>query len=387
MRWSLKIGSVRGIGIYIHATFLLLIVYLIWVNRRDQPAVIALTILFVCAVFACIVLHELGHALTAQRFGIRTRDITILPIGGVARLERMPRDPRQELLIAIAGPAVNVVIAIVLLAVLAVIGRGSAPPPPLVDGSANVLRDSLSGVGFIRTLAVTNIALVLFNLLPAFPMDGGRVLRAGLAYKLGYARATRIAASVGQLMAGLFFVGGLMGNPMLFLIAVFVFIGAQAEAQAEEIQWNLSDVRVRDAMITDFLTLDAGSTLKDAADVLLAGSQQDFPVVEGTRLAGVLSRADLMRALASAGLSGSVADVMRRPPECGPVDENVPLATAFDRMRQSSCPLFPVTRNGELVGMLTLENIGEFIMVRTALRGLPPPIRPQNIQQEIRRAG
>jgi Zn-dependent protease/CBS domain-containing protein len=384
-RWSLKIGSVRGIGVYIHATFLMLIGYLIWANRSAAPADIALAILFVCAVFGCIVLHELGHAITAQRFGIQTRDITVLPIGGLARLERMPRDPRQELLIAIAGPAVNVVIAGLLFLMLAFIPHG-APAPDAEEAPAAALGlTGLHGWGFLLTLAYTNAALVVFNLLPAFPMDGGRILRAGLAYKLGYARATRIAAGVGQVMAGLFLVAGLMGNPMLVLIALFVFLGAQAEAQTEEVRWNINDLRVRDAMITDFLTLGIGSTLKDAADLLLAGSQQDFPVLDGERIAGVLARADLMRALATQGLSAPAAGVMRR--DCAPVDESAPLPVVFDRMQQTTCPLVPVTRQGELVGMLTLENIGEFIMIRSALRGLPPPLRAEAVQEQVRRAG
>jgi Zn-dependent protease/CBS domain-containing protein len=383
--WSLKIGSVSGIGIYIHATFLILIGYLVWVNRQAPALQITLVVAFVCAVFACIVLHELGHALTAQRFGVRTRDITILPIGGVARLERIPQDPRQELLIAVAGPAVNVVIAAVLYAVVAALHLGFPDPAARTAPATGSLLDAIQTAGFLRTLAYTNAALVVFNLLPAFPMDGGRILRAALAYKLDYARATRIAAGVGQVMAGLFVVLGLMGNPWLVLIAIFVFMGAQAEAQAAEIRWNIGDLRVRDAMITDFLTLAPSDTLKQAADQLLAGSQQDFPVLEGDLIVGVLSRGDLMKALATRGLTGTVAESMS--PGCRPVDASAPLPSVFDQMQRSGCPLIPVTSQGRLVGILTLENIGEFIMVRSALRGLPSPLRPVSVREEVRRAG
>jgi Zn-dependent protease/CBS domain-containing protein len=382
--WSIKLGAVSGIGIYLHATFLLLIGYLVWENRGSPIAGIALVIGFVCAVFACIVLHELGHALTAQRFGIHTRDITILPIGGVARLERMPQEPRQELLIAVAGPAVNVAIAALLYAIVAVL-PGPSPAADAPSVAASPLLGSLAQFGFLRVLAYTNAALVVFNMLPAFPMDGGRVLRAALAYRLDYARATRIAAGVGQVMAGLFFVLGLMGNPMLLLIALFVFMGAQAEAQAAEIRWNIGDLRVRDAMITDFLTLTPESSLQEAVDVLLAGSQQDFPVLQGDRIVGVLARADLMRALAQKGLAARVGDAMRG--DCRPVADSAALPTVFDRMQRGSCPLVPVIRDGRLVGILTLENIGEFIMVRSALRGLPPPLKEEAVQQEVRRAG
>jgi Zn-dependent protease/predicted transcriptional regulator len=383
MRWSLRVGSVAGIGIYIHATFLLIIGWVVWQNRGAPPGEIAAAVGLVLSVFACVLLHELGHALTAKRFGVRTRDITLLPIGGVARLERMPTDPKQELLIAIAGPAVNVVIAAVLfgviLAVGARVGDGAAADSP------ELLTGALRTLGFLGTLAWINVVLVGFNLLPAFPMDGGRVLRAALAYKMDYARATRVAAGVGQVMAALFFVWGLMGNPMLLLIAVFVYMGAQAEAQMAEIRFSIGDIRVRDAMITDFTVLPADATLKQAADLLLAGSQQDFPVVDGERIVGVLSRGDLMKALASKGLSAPVAEVMRR--ECGPVDEGAAVERVFDRMQQSQCPLVPVTRRGKLVGMLTMENIGEWIMIRSALRGLPPGVREEHAGEEVRQAG
>ncbi|MCI0746267.1 MAG: site-2 protease family protein [Verrucomicrobia subdivision 3 bacterium] len=232
MRWSLKLGKIAGTELYLHWTFLILL-GVVFFNGLDKgtgiPAA-AQQVLFVVALFTCIVLHEFGHAFAARRYGIETRDITLLPIGGVARLERMPREPRHELWVALAGPLVNVVIAAALYVILVVASIGRFAP-------------ILSISGFLTTLLWLNVFLVAFNLLPAFPMDGGRVLRAMLARRLEYVRATRIAARIGQGMAVLFIIAGFValqrGNPMLMLIGVFIFIGARNEAHIVEIGRNI----------------------------------------------------------------------------------------------------------------------------------------------------
>jgi len=222
MKWSWRIGRIAGIDVYVHATFLLL---LAWVavshyleNQRLADA--AYGLFFIITLFGIVVLHELGHALTARRFGIRTRDITLLPIGGLARLERMPEDPKQELLVALAGPAVNVVLAGVLIAILA-----------CTSGLATLNDVKLVGGSFLANLVVVNIALAVFNMLPAFPMDGGRVLRAFLAMRMDYVRATQVAANIGQALALMLgFIGLTSNNPLLIFIALFVWMGAAQEA-------------------------------------------------------------------------------------------------------------------------------------------------------------
>src|SRR5579875_1507661 len=272
MRWSWKIGRLAGINVYMHATFLFLILFILfanWANGHSLAATLA-GVLFVLAIFACVVLHELGHALTARRYGIRTRDIILLPIGGVARLERMPENPREELRVALAGPLVNVVIAAILFAIL------------MATGFHPHWRDfRWAGGNFLEKLMVVNLWLVGFNILPAFPMDGGRVLRALLATRMEYTRATQMAAHVGQGMALIFGFIGLFSDPFLLFIALFVWMGAEAEASMALMRTSLEGIPVQQVMLTDFKTLHPDEPLSVAIDHALGGWQQDFPVVFG----------------------------------------------------------------------------------------------------------
>jgi len=360
MKWAWRIGSVAGIAIYVHATFFILIAWVAvahWTQGRNLLAAVA-AVLFILALFACVVLHELGHALTARRYGIRTRDITLLPIGGVARLERMPEEPLQELWVAVAGPAVNVVIAVVLFLWLQIAG-----------GLAPLSRITMTQGPFLERLMVLNITLVVFNVLPAFPMDGGRIVRALLATRMEYTRATQIAAALGQGMAFLFGFIGFFTNPFLLFIALFVWIGAAQEASLVQVRAALSGIPVRRAMITDFRTLDPEDSLRHAAEVLLAGTQHDFPVIEGARVVGLLLRSDLLAALAALRHDASVIDVMRR--EFAAVDSHEMLDVAFARLQQGEVRTAPVTHSGRLVGLVTMENIGEFVAVQAALEAVP----------------
>jgi Zn-dependent protease len=239
-----------------------------WMRGNDFATTLS-GIFFVLLIFGIVVLHEFGHALMAQRYNIKTRDITLLPIGGVARLEKMPDEPKQELWVALAGPAVNVVLAAILFIVLT------------ITSSMEPLRNlSVTGGNLLERLMVINIFLAAFNMLPAFPMDGGRVMRALLAMKLEYSRATQIAASIGQGMAFLFGLVGIFGNPFLLFIAFFVWIGAAQEANMTKVRYVFDGIQVRSAMITDFKTLHPDDTLSRVIELILAGSQQDFPVTK-----------------------------------------------------------------------------------------------------------
>lgn len=360
MKWSLPIGRYAGIPVQLHVTFLMLLLWIglsTWRAQQDIGAVIA-GVGFLLALFLCVLLHEFGHALMARRFGVATRDITLLPIGGVARLERMPDAPSQELLVAVAGPAVNVAIALVLTLLLTVTGQPLSPDALLAEGT-------ISSTTFLQQLLGVNVALILFNMLPAFPMDGGRVLRALLAMRMDYATATARAATVGKLFALGFGVLGFFTNPFLMLIAVFVWIGASSETAAAQVKGVLDGIPVSHAMLTDFRTLSPSDPLSHAVELLLAGSQQDFPVTDEGRVLGVLTRHALLEALARQRAHLRVVDAM---------DGDVPQAeavemldTAIERLQQSRIRTMPVLERGRLVGLLTMENVGEFVSVHAAL--------------------
>jgi Zn-dependent protease/CBS domain-containing protein len=360
MKWSFRLVRIAGIDVYVHFTFPLLLLWVLLAHyleeHRWEHAVAEAA--FVLVVFGVVVLHEMGHALAAQRYGIRTRDITLLPIGGVARLDRIPDDPRQELLVALVGPAVNVVLAAGLYVGAMVLGG-------VIDSSVSLLQAS-----FVSRLFWVNVLLAVFNLLPAFPMDGGRVLRALLALRMDYVRATEVAARVGQGMALLFGFAGLFSNPFLVFIALFVWIGAAQEASIALIHAALGGIPVERVMVREFQTVTPEDTVADAVAHVLGGFQHDFPVLDGDRLVGVLAREDLFSALAAGGTAGTVGDIMRRKFETA--DPGEMLEHALTRLQQSGCPAMPVTRNASVVGVLTTDNVGEFVMVQAALRNARP---------------
>ncbi|PYJ46749.1 MAG: site-2 protease family protein [Verrucomicrobia bacterium] len=354
MGWSIPIFRVAGIQLRIHVTFLLLIAWLAFGYYAQGGSVAAASrVIFVLLLFLCVVLHEFGHAFAAKAFGINTPDITLLPIGGVARLERMPEEPLQELVIAVAGPMVNVVIALGLF---------------VAGGSQAFFNPStIEGGSLVAQLMTINILLLLFNLLPAFPMDGGRVLRALLATRMTYARATQVAALIGQGFAFAFGFIGLLFNPFLIFIALFVYIGASQEAALAQMKDVSRRFPVSSAMVREFRTLAASATLDEAVDALLATSQHDFPVVDDTgNVAGLLTRHDLIPALRKSDPSLRVGDVMRR--DIPTVTTGTRFEDAFRIMQECNCPAVPVLdRMKRLVGLLTPENVTELMMVHSAM--------------------
>ncbi len=344
-----RIARVFGIGVYIHPTFWLLIV---WVGLGDFLRSRSLNsalqgVLFILVLFACVVLHEFGHALMARRYGVRTRDITLYPIGGVARLERIPEQPLQELWIAFAGPAVNGLIALLLWSVLQ-------------------LPFSISASSFWSRILTVNLFLAGFNLLPAFPMDGGRVLRALLALKMDYLRATSIATRVGTALAFLFGAVGIFGNPMLLFIALFVWLGATEEGELVRRRAALSGVPVMQAMLTRYDVLSPQSTLKDAVQLLLAGTQPDFPIVENGRVVGMLTREALAQGLSHLGEDAPVTEVMIPVPV--EVHPQQPLNDVLPLFQETGLRTLPVTRDGELIGLLNSENISDLLLIQSAKR-------------------
>jgi Zn-dependent protease/predicted transcriptional regulator len=355
MGWSFGIGTIAGIRVRLHVTFVLFVGW-IAVTRglfTEDPGGAIGAVVLLLLIFACVLLHELGHALAARRYGVLTRDIILLPIGGVARLQRMPDKPSQEIVVALAGPAVNVVLAAALL----LFARGA--PDAILEMAAHG--------AMLQTLIVVNVMMVVFNMIPAFPMDGGRVLRAALALRLPYARATQIASIVGQSIALLFATVGLFAaNLALVLIALFVFLAAGEERSSVQARTTLSGVPVSAAMLSEFRTLDVRDPLQRAVDYLMAGSQQDFPVMDGPHPVGMLNRNDLVAALQTHGAGAPLGDVVRRDPEHA--DPAEPLEAALQRMREKACTALPVLHHGDLVGLITLENVGDLLLVRSALR-------------------
>jgi Zn-dependent protease/predicted transcriptional regulator len=377
MGWSWRIGRIAGIDVYVHATFALLLLFVGWVayGPRHNWGDVLYGIIFILCLFGIIVLHELGHALTARRFGIKTRDITLLPIGGVARLEKMPEDPKQELLVALAGPAVNVVLALILLPI--VLGFGLMPS----TFEEFIFDQSFLGRNLLFQLLAVNVTLVLFNLLPAFPMDGGRVLRALLAMSMDYVQATRTAAMIGQMMAIGFGLIGLFvpGMILLLLVAVFVWAGAAAEAGAVQFKAGLSGIPVGHAMIREFTTLVPDDTLATASRRILDGFQADFPIVAGGKVVGILTRDAVLQGLSEAGPQGRVEPFMRTDFETvGPREMMEPV---LEKLKTGCCAVLPVLDNGELVGLVTPENVSELVMIREAVRGRTVASEPVPVER------
>lgn len=358
MKGSLTIGKIFGVKIEIHWTFLILVAWIFLAGRSIQESVWALA--FIGTVFICVVLHELGHALAARRYGISTRSITLLPIGGVAQLSRIPDKPLQELVVAIAGPLVNIAIAAVLL----------LPMSHLLNrhGLAGLM-EAINGENFLMNLFMINLSLALFNLIPAFPMDGGRILRAVLNLKLSKIQATRIAARFGQVLAVgfiiLFITSSQIANtsPSLLLIAIFVFFGAQAELKGTVIASLLDNHAVSEATIRDFGRLDVDDGVEKAVGLLLNSSHHEFVIFDDGSPVGTLGRSGLLRALREKGSSSRVRDVMNT--DMNVIQSDAPLTDALERLQNGSPdqPLL-VARRNRVEGIINTDNVLEFIMMR-----------------------
>jgi len=365
MKSSINLGKIFGIDLKINITFLFL---LIWVafSALLTGATIgnALSeVLFIIALFGIVVLHELGHALTARGFGISTRDITLLPIGGVARLEKMPEDPKQELLVAIAGPAVNLVLAGLLAIGLFSFGYFNQP-----------ISLSMVGSNIWVRLLTANLTLFLFNLIPAFPMDGGRVLRSLLSLQMGPAKATKIAANIGKGAALLIGFAGIFFNPWLVLTAIFIWVGASSEAKAVFLQESVKGLKVRDAMVSRFYQVDGNQPLGSVMDLSIQTGQRDIPVMSNGHLLGIIRRQDLLNGLQRLGNRAPAYAAIGSEPES--LQATLPLKDAL--LKFSEDRVLPVIEDGQLIGLITPESVQQRMWLEEKMKVSQPPSPGEN---------
>lgn len=355
-KWSLNIGRVAGITIFIHWTFFILIgwIFLLHFQMGHGVREGLSGIIFILALFACVVLHEFGHSLTARRFGIPTKDITIYPIGGIASLESLPAEPSRELQVALAGPAVNVIIAGILWIYLKSAGQ-------TFDFGA-MQNIELTGASFVPNLMYANIVLAAFNLIPAFPMDGGRVLRSLLAMKLEPVKATSIAAKTGQFLAIGFVFFGFFYNFWLVFIGLFIFLGAGAESRAEEIKQALEGIRAMDVMRLKHGILNPDATLKMAAGHFLNSNEKSFLVMKNGKVLGICDYKDIVDGLREGKGDRKIEAFMQK--DFHWLEKGEYLSDKFFLMLQEKQPLFPVRDNGKLVGIVNLDEIQKWIQTK-----------------------
>ncbi len=353
---SIKLFRVAGIDIKMHITFPLILVWgaLQFGLLRGQGLTGAFFgVVVTLLLFAIVVLHELGHSFAARYFGVQTRQIVLLPLGGVAQLEQIPEKAWQEFVIAIAGPAVNFVLAVLLFPLL---GTFNANPGSLIAALQNL--DVGSPAALLAYLYVTNLSLAIFNLIPAFPLDGGRVLRALLASRLPYPTATRIAVSIGQTLAFLLGLWGFLGGGfVLILIAAFIYFGASQEGSLVQVRSVLRDVRVGQAFSRQVQVLAANDPIRRAVDLTLQSFQSDFPVLDQGRLVGLLTSADLLTAISRRGDALPVREVMRT--NIRTTTPNEDLFTVQQKLAESGLDALPVLEQEQLIGVLTSRDLNE----------------------------
>lgn len=364
MRWSLRIGRIRGVGLYVHFSFffLLLFVGLAQASTRDVAAGLRGTLL-VSLIFLSVLLHEWAHSYVSERQGLRVRAVTLFPFGGLATLEGLPRSSRQEVSIALAGPLANFLLAAALAVAL-----------NRLDPAMDFTRPILAGEEILPSLFWANIYLGLLNLVPAYPLDGGRVLRGLLLARMDYFQATHKVALVGQLFAFLFVFLGLFYTWWLILVGLFVYAAAVSEERLTLFQSVLEHIRLEDVMLTDFQALSPAASLGDALDRALHSLQDDFPVVREGVVLGVLSRSAMLAAIQREGLNYSVQATMSR--EFESADRRDTLASAFRKFGARRMSMIPVLDGGQLVGIITLQNLLHNIALLSEKTDFGSPDRP-----------
>ncbi|MBT8245976.1 MAG: site-2 protease family protein [Winogradskyella sp.] len=360
MKANLNLGSVSGIKIKVHWTFIFIILWVVFAELKQggNTQSVLYNVAFILVVFVCVILHELGHALTAKQFGINTKKITLLPIGGLASLDKIPESPRQELIVTIAGPLVNVAIALLLYFFIQFENYSN-----LNLDEAFIVLKKLTLQNFIFYLFVVNIGLVIFNVIPAFPMDGGRVLRALLSLRMNRVKATKIAASIGQFIAAFFLLFGLLYNPFLVFIALFIFLGAYGENQMVQHMALLKDHNVKDAMLTNITTLQPETTLDDILKLIISGTETNFIVTKDDAVLGIVYHKTIIEY--SSNRNKLAKDIMETDFKTLNTSDN--LKSTYASIMGKKQMFFPVLENEKLIGAIDHTNLNEFIMLQTKL--------------------
>ena len=355
MRWSFKMGKVVGIDFRIHVTFFLLLIFIYFsALSKHGPKMALIAVFFICAIFACVLIHEIGHSLLARRFGKEAKSITLLPIGGVATMEEMPEKPRQEIAMSIVGPLINLAIAGIRF--LFVGQWEGIRVLTMYPNSANT---------FLTGLVSVSIILAIFNLIPAFPMDGGRVLRGILALKMDYIQATSLAVSIGQGVSLFFIFFGLFFNIWIALIGIFIYIGAGSEKHEVMLRTVLHKVPASAVMATNFQTLRPDESLSQALEHVYHGCQDDFPVIGKSGIQGILTRKDVLSSIHEKGTQIPVSEVMDK--DFFSVKPQEPLDKVYHQLLKKQKTAVAVLEDGLLKGMVCLDSISRYFMIQNAM--------------------
>lgn len=356
-QFSISLGKAFGIPISIHWTFWMLVIWIVFTGVVEGQSVADLLwhVVFVFTVFACVGLHELGHALMAKRYGIQTDSIVFLPIGGVASLSRIPKEPKKELIITLAGPMVNVIIALVIYLILMVTGKLGN----IIGQIENITAITSNNLLFMLFMA--NVMLFLFNLIPALPMDGGRIFRSLLAMKISRVKATKLAVKVGQVFAILFVLLGLFSNPFLIVIAVFILLGAQSELEQVKTSETLSHYASSDLMMQNYTVFNEDQILDVAAKEIIKGQESVFLVRDKIGIVGYFVKNDLIKGLSQIGKNAKLKYILNINLKWVSPDLNA--THVYDLMIQEKLPIILVGGNGILEGVINMENLQELVLI------------------------
>jgi Zn-dependent protease len=355
MKGSIKIAQIRGIKVFMHWTFILPLGWLLFANLlyATEATQLAWTVIFILAFLGCVLLHEAAHALVAAQYGIYARNLVLLPVGGIASIEKFPGNPIQELMISVAGPVINLLLALLLWV-------------PIRDHDSLSTLPGIFEVApwrvFLYLLSLTNLGLALFNLIPAFPLDGGRILRAVLAFRLNYLRATTVATIASKVVAILLIAGGIiLVNPIPALIGIFIILSAGTEGYYLRLRSLVDGIKLRDVLMFDFTSLQADTKVEDVAGILASNHSKYFILMEGTIPIGSVNRLEIIKAIAEMKYTTSLKDLTREPPD--PLDGSKDVQDVLEKLARDEEHVYPVMDQGSFAGIVTLDHIIEYLLL------------------------